>query len=562
MLNNLKFNKMNKIKYALLSVVAGLTFVSCDSFLDHAPDNRVEFNSPSQISELLVSAYSEANYSMLCELSSDNFVDNNSPDDQNNYFNLATNNRWDEEVFAWEDIVSAGDNQDSPSFIWNGYYYAIAVANNALEVIKKHEDEGRSSEVSMQKGEALLCRAYNHFILVNLFSKAYRNDELSTQDIGIPYVTEPEVTTFVDYDRTNVANVYKLIQQDLEEGLPLIKDNYNVPKYHFNTKAANAFAARFYLFKRDYAKVIEHASAVLGSDPNAMMRNWDAETPTAEAIGQWYSNATSNNNLLLVPTGSWFSRIFGSRFSCNREASKATIYGEGPTWDMYNFHPCYKGRLFYRGQQEYGLYFIKCYEFFEYTDKIAGIGYGHIVRSEFTAEETLLCRAEAYLFQGRTDLAVADLKVMDDSRKVIEDNETQKKIPSADLTEALIRSFYTKSANEIFRNKIHSSEISPDFIVTDNQKPILDCILHYRRLETIFDGYRWFDIKRHGIEITHKIGKTTTDVLKWDDPRRAFQLPPEVIVAGLSSNTRELDHNTTMNDVHKANVSYIIPIEE
>ena len=36
---------------------------------------------------------------------------------------------------------------------------------------------------------------------------------------------------------------------DLEEGLPLIDDNiYLRVKYHFNKKAAYAFAARFYLY--------------------------------------------------------------------------------------------------------------------------------------------------------------------------------------------------------------------------------------------------------------------------------------------------------------------------
>jgi hypothetical protein len=508
----------------------------------------------------LTSAYSAANNATICELSSDNFVDNNAPDAQGVYYNLAPQDRWHNEIFAWKDIVTAGDNQDSPSFIWDGLYYAIAVANNALEIVKQFEDAGRGNEVSMQKGEALLCRAYNHFVLVNIFSKAYRNDELSKQDVGIPYVTEPEITTFVDYDRTNVAEVYRQIEADLLAGLPLIRDSYNVPKYHFNTRAAHAFAARFYLFKRDYDKVIEHANIVLGASPEAMMRDWSVDTPTALAVGQWYVDATASNNLLLIATGSWFARVFGARYACNGDASKATIYGIGPTWDEYNFHPCYDSRLFFRVEQEYGLYFLKNYEFFEYTDKIAGIGYGHIVRAEFTAEETLLCRAEAYLFLNRIDLAVADLKVMDDSRKVIKDQTTGEKIPERNLTEALIRSFYTGASNGIFRNNIHTTEISPDFVVTDAQKPILDCVLHYRRLETIFDGMRWFDVKRYGIEFTRKIGTGVVDVLKWDDPRRALQLPPEVIVAGLNPNERlRLDQNTTNLDVHKANVSYIIP---
>ncbi|MDR2853771.1 MAG: RagB/SusD family nutrient uptake outer membrane protein [Prevotellaceae bacterium] len=548
-----------KVKYTILSAVIGVLCVSCDSFLDQAPDNRVEWNSPSQISDLLVSAYSGANYALMCELSSDNFVDNNSPDPSTGaYYNLNARERWYDEIFAWKDIVTAGSEQDTPSYVWSACYQAIAVANSALEAIKKLEDAGRGNEVTAQKGEALLSRAYHHFILVNIFAKAYRNDELSKQDIGIPYVTEPETTVFVDYDRTTVTDVYQKIEKDLLEGLPLIADGYNVPKYHFNTKAAHAFAARFYLFKRNYQQVIANANQILGADASQMMRDWNHETPTGESLGHWYINATSNDNLLLVSTGSWFSRVFGSRYSCNRDAAKATIYGTGPTWDNYNFHPCYDGRLFYRGQQEYGLFFMKAYEFFEYTDKIAGIGLGHIVRAEFTAEETLLCRAEAYLLSGQKALAIADLKTWDESRRVIKNTLTMEQIPNKDLTETIIRTFYTKNTNEIFRNAIHTTEMSPDFVVNTNDKPILDCILHFRRLETIFDGMRWFDIKRFGIEISHRVGKSTPDVLKWDDPRRALQLPPEVVVAGLTPNERlVLGVNNAYVDVHSANVSYL-----
>ena len=55
--------------------------------------------------------------------------------------------------------------------------------------------------------------------------------------------------------RKSVAEVYDLIERDILEGIDLIDDSkYHVPAYHFNRNAANAFAARFYLFKRDYEK--------------------------------------------------------------------------------------------------------------------------------------------------------------------------------------------------------------------------------------------------------------------------------------------------------------------
>jgi hypothetical protein len=529
-------NKMKQLSISrlLAYLSACLLFLSsCNDFLDTPPDNRVEWSTPKQISQLLVSAYFDGNYALLCELSSDNFIDNNSPDANGYYYNLASRGRLDDEIYAWEDAVSENE-QDSPSAVWSGCYYAIAIANNALKSIEKLENEGRGDEVLAQKGEALICRAYHHFILVNIFAQTYRNDSLSKEDAGIPYITEPEKRVLVHYERLPVAEVYNRIEQDLLEGIDLIVDNvYDIPKYHFNKKAAHAFAARFYLFKREYDKVVAHANIALGSAP--ALRDWNRKTPTVESIALFWIDAESLNNFLLIPTGSWFSRIFNTRYSCNREAANATISGIGPTWSGYNYHPCYAGRLFIRKNPEYGRFFPKCGEFFEYTDKIAQIGFGHIVRAEFTAEETLLCRAEAYVYLGNNSQAVADLKRYDDSRKIMQNDTTI--IPAAQLTETLIRNFY-QASRPLFVQKYNTEKISPDFVVTAAQKPLLDCVLHFRRLETIFDGMRWFDLKRYGIEISHKIGKDRVETLTWDDPRRALQIPQEVIQAGMEANNR------------------------
>ena len=89
-----------------------------------------------------------------------------------------------EEYYRWES--STQKSIDSPTHLWEGYYEAIAVANQALEAIEKSDNAG---ELNAQRGEALLCRAYSHFMLVNVFSQAY-NEQTSDTDLGIPYVKE------------------------------------------------------------------------------------------------------------------------------------------------------------------------------------------------------------------------------------------------------------------------------------------------------------------------------------------------------------------------------------
>lgn len=51
------------------------------------------------------------------------------------------------------------------------------------------------------KGEALLIRAYGHFLLANIFCEAYRGPELSKTLLGIPYIKKPETTVKPHYER-------------------------------------------------------------------------------------------------------------------------------------------------------------------------------------------------------------------------------------------------------------------------------------------------------------------------------------------------------------------------
>lgn len=541
-----------------MAVAAAVSLSSCNDFLDKLPDNRVDPSTPDQLLLMLVDGYSTGNYAKYCELSGDNIIDNNSPDENGVRYNLEADNVIDDEMFAWEDAVSDMD-VDSPSHIWEGAYHGIAVANHVLQLIDQWRAEGREfseedeAKIAAAEAEAYLVRAYNHFVLVNVFAMPYGVN--SETDLGVPYVTEPETEVLVHYQRNTVKEVYDLIEQDLLKGLDGVVDTYyDVPKYHFNSKAANAFAARFYLFKREYDKVITYADAVLGTGvataPSMMRTYWSVNYSNADANIQDYISAESQSNLMLVATNSGFWRTIGvgTRYGVNRDPMKATIYGSGPSWQNVAPHPCFLGKLYINGVQEYGVYFLKLGELFEYTDKVAGIGYVHIVRTEFTAEETLLCRAEAKIFTGDLQGAFEDLNVWEASHRNIP-GTTQN---ITEFSRSVIEDYYNASLHTsqvwdydprpyIF-DDLHIEEICnpgrADWVLTPEKMPYIYCLLHFRRIETLFDGYRWFDIKRYGIEITHKIGRTRVETLTKDDPRRALQIPAEVISAGMEGNNR------------------------
>ena len=71
---------------------------------------------------------------------------------------------------------------------------------------------------------------------------------------------------------------------------------------------------------------------------------------------------------------------------------------------------------------------------------------------------------------------------------------------------------------------------------------LIQFILYARRILTLDEGLRWGDIKRYGIEVRHRIVENNTiqvvDSLMKDDPRRAIQIPYNVMTAGLKANPR------------------------
>ena len=289
-----------KIKYAAAALAAlSLSMSSCDDFLDTLPDNRTDLDTPEKVTKILVSAYPTVNWNLITEYYSDNTDDNS--DRYQMYDRLS------EEIYKWEDTRETGD--DSPLTLWNTCYSAVAAANQALQAIDRL---GNGEDLQAQRGEALLCRAYGHFMLSYVFCNAWTESGKDT-DMGIPYSTEPETTVRPQYDRETIGKTYERIAADLEEGLPLIDDNnYDVPKYHFNRKAAHAFAARFYLYYGKYDKAIECANVVLGEDPALVLRDWGAIGKLSlndDLQPNAYIDAAEPANLLLVTSRSWWGAL-------------------------------------------------------------------------------------------------------------------------------------------------------------------------------------------------------------------------------------------------------------
>jgi hypothetical protein len=479
------------LKVSVISISI-FTLSGCTKYLDQSPDSTwTELNTPEKVSQLLGTAYPQANYIAFCEAMSDNVADKGSGVDE----------RTNRDPFSFNDVQST--KEDSPEMYWQACYTAIAAANNALKACNAAPD---TSLYQAQKGEALVARAYAHFMLVTFFSKFY-DSTTAAQDPGIPYVTDPETVVMKQYNRKTVAYVYEMIEKDLLQGIPLINDvNYKVPRYHFNTSAAYAFATRFYLFKKDYQKVVEFANkAFPNNDLAANMRPWNTtySTMTPAELFNTYANASQPANLLLVETPSLYGR-YVARYRYGLDyAHEIQILGNNVTGGDYVYP------LYYYGTRDW--FVPKLTEYFVKMSVNATIGDPYVMVPLFTTEEVLFNRAEANLYLGNSDAVLADLNLFA-SKRIKNYNTSAHRI-----TTASARSYYqtTSSANAL-----------------------LNAIIDFKRAEYVQEGQRWFDLQRYKISVTHTTVFGETFTLETDDKRRVLQIPASALTSGITLNPR------------------------
>ncbi len=471
----------------------------CKKYLEKEPDNRASINTPEKVSQLLGTAYPQGNYQAFAETMSDNVAD----------LGVGGSDNVIHDPFYFED--SRENQQDSPEFYWYACYAAIASANQALEAISK---AGNPNDYIPQRGEALVARAYAHFMLVNFFSKFY-DPTTAASSPGIPYVTEPENVFIRQYERNTVQYTYDMIEKDLLEGIPLIEDKvYKVPKYHFNKSAAYAFATRFYLFKRDYEKVIQYANlAVPGNNFAANLRQWNTtyrDITDVFELFKIYARSTETANLLLVETPSVWSRYYyTNRYGVDANKISQIIPRPDPLTG---------------GNLAFSLYSLgenqlipKIDEYFVRASVNADIGFPYVMVPLFTVEEVLFNRAEAYTYTNNFTAAIADLNTYA-SKRVIN---------------------YSPATHTITQGRINTV-----FGTANIRDGLIQAILYYKRAEFIHEGMRWFDILRYKMPVVHAtspdLAGNVTELarLEPDDPRKVLQIPASTSLAGLEPNPR------------------------
>ena len=238
---------MRKLLY-ILPVILILGFAACENYVDITPTGKKTVDSSDTYYELIAlpnRAYHPAAFALL----SDNVWSKES--------NIIGN-----EFISWDGInmtfnEAANRKELSDNNLYENCYTYILRSNIVISLVDASLGDKDVKELA--KAEAKIMRAWDHFILINTFAKAY-NPETAATDGGVAIIDKYDLEATPT--KSTVAQVYDFIIKDIEEALPYLQEE-PVNVYHQSKAFGYALAARVYLFHRDWKKAKEAAEESL-----------------------------------------------------------------------------------------------------------------------------------------------------------------------------------------------------------------------------------------------------------------------------------------------------------
>lgn len=254
---------MKKYIYTLLAMSL-LSFSACRKYVEIPPEQTKILSTTEDYKQLMYNS-STTEQSYYYPIFSGDDAGTNETTWQN------TLSFSDGNVYTWSDRFFGSNEED---FDWQTPYKKIFLWNTVIEGIMSSE----GNEVDKQLGlsYALVNRAYDYFVLVNLYGKPY-NPTTAATDPGVPLVLKPKFLT--DLKRASVEEVYNQITSDLIAAIPGLKD---VPDFNTNPSKAAAYAllARAYLHKRDFVQAERYADLSLAIKNTILDLNAYKAAPT------------------------------------------------------------------------------------------------------------------------------------------------------------------------------------------------------------------------------------------------------------------------------------------
>ncbi|WP_439881262.1 RagB/SusD family nutrient uptake outer membrane protein [Pontibacter sp. MBLB2868] len=472
-----------KYKFSSIALLAAaLTFSSCEKALEVTPKQSVDIatalNSRENVNAAIIGVYSRFKSARVYGRDMIAFPEA-----------LADNGRYTNKSGR---LANEARNLHGAHFSnWQNYYYAINDINLALEAIPQLNviPAVTDAEKDNWEGQLYFMRALSYFDLVRMYAYDPGTGSVvgANDKGGVPLVTTG-VKTLGDAvlrlpARASVSDVYKQIYADLKAAEAKL-GNLGTSPATANKQAAQALLARAALYNKDYATAKEYADKVITTSgarlltASGYVNGWRNRinqeslfevtfTINAENIGVNESLQTSFTTLVvsgnrsqtggfgdLVPTNTLLADLGITVASNGNNAASITAR----TTDVRN-------QLYELGTTGRGVPYVETTKYF---GKNGSINLDNVPLIRIS--EMFLIRAEAMSTVGS---------------------------PVFDETAA--RLDLIKIKENRYSDYAGSTRATADLALTG--AALRNEILRQRRIEFAFEGHRFFDLKRLGMDL-------------------------------------------------------------
>ena len=343
------------------------------------------------------------------------------------------------------------------SGIWRSYYGAIGMANRVIEAGDLVDRSENPVEFDNIIGQAHAIRAFSHFQILTWFSTDYTdNDALA----GL-LLTSVAEDIFAQIPRSTNMEFYDQIEQDLDAAETLITGDQFFP--FLGDDAINAIRARMYAYKGDYALAKQYAEGLLSSysvsDQTQFVQMFE-DADFTEVIFSLERSIGDSYDGQGTAGGGWAGSLYAF--------VDATDQG-GPFMEMsrsvYNIM---------EGTSDVRL--TRCLNVAE-----SSIDSDYETNDNFINDDVLLINK----YPGGTQPLLNDLKVFRAAEMHLIVAEAEADAGNFAQVGVLI-------------NQLRSLRGADALSAPTNEQDAFGMILDERRLEFLFEGHRWVDLKRMG----------------------------------------------------------------
>ena len=341
--------------------------------------------------------------------------------------------------------------------IWSGYYGAIGMANRVIEAaatIDRNEDPTAYDNIV---GQAYAIRAFSHFQILTWFSTDYTDDN-ALAGLLLTGVTQD---IFAQVPRSTNGEFYAQITEDLNVASNLITSNESVK--FMGQDFITALRARMHAYKGDYAAAATYAQDILDN----------------------YSVSNATQFTAMFEDADFTEVIFSLERSIGDSYDGQGTAGGGWAGSLYAFIDATEqgGPFMEMSRSVYnilaGTSDVRLSRSLNVAESIIDPGYES--NDNFINDDVLL----VYKYPGGVQPLLNDLKVFRAAEMHLILAEA-----AADAGD------YAQAGTLV--NQLRGLRDASTLDLPTNEADAFGMILDERRLEFLFEGHRWVDLKRLG----------------------------------------------------------------